>query len=161
METEVIYDDKMNNKYLVKKSWDGKGKKALIIMKHAGDADAYMQDQTTMYTVNNLITTHGSVEIANLFSTISGKETKASIKENFAIISKAAERVDDVIIAVGKGISSNKEALNRLDELLEIILKVNVNILEIEVGNRRGFHPLYPAAKREWGLVPYEIKEKK
>ncbi|WP_430886153.1 DUF1643 domain-containing protein [Fusibacter sp. JL216-2] len=53
--------------FLVKKEWDKKQKKALIIMKNTGITDDVIQDQTTMYVINNLSSLgYGTVTIANL-----------------------------------------------------------------------------------------------
>lgn len=54
IKTEVTYDDEIKNKYVVKKEWDKSKRKALILMKSAGLADEIVQDQTTMYVMNNL-----------------------------------------------------------------------------------------------------------
>ncbi|MDZ4476840.1 DUF1643 domain-containing protein [Bacillus cereus] len=157
MKTEVTYDDGMKNKYLIRKEWDKNKKKALVIMKNAGHADEIMQDQTTMYVINNLSKLdYGVVEIANLFSTIEGAETKESVVENLKCIQQAIVRVNDVIIAVGKGVETNKKAVERLSMILAILLDKKLNILQIEANyGRKGFHPLYPALKHQWKLVPY------
>lgn len=54
LKTEITYDDEMKNKYIVKKEWDKAKRKALILMKNAGQTDEVIQDQTTMYVLNNL-----------------------------------------------------------------------------------------------------------
>ncbi|MEK5234049.1 DUF1643 domain-containing protein [Lysinibacillus sp. FSL K6-0232] len=159
IKTEVIYDDKLANKYVVKKEWDKNKKPALIIMKNAGDANEIVQDQTTMYVINNLAKLdYGSVSIMNLFPTIAGANTNDSAIENLKYVQEEVQRVEDVIIAAGTGIESNKEALKRLHMIIAILLDKKVNILQIESSKgRRGFHPLYPAVKNEWKLVPYDI----
>lgn len=66
IKTEVTYDDEMKNKYLIRKEWDKDKKKALVIMKNAGQADEILQDQTTMYVINNLSKLeYGVVDIVN------------------------------------------------------------------------------------------------
>ncbi|EEK91920.1 DUF1643 domain-containing protein [Bacillus cereus] len=157
IKTEVIYDDKMKNKYLIRKEWDKNRKKALVIMKNAGQADEIVQDQTTMYVINNISKlNYGVVEIANLFSTIKGVETKESVIENLKCIQEAITRVDDIIIAVGKRVETNRKAVERLNMILAILLDKEVNILQIETHfGQKGFHPLYPALKHLWKLVPY------
>lgn len=157
IKTEVIYDDKLTNKYVVKKEWDKNKKPVLIIMKSAGDANEIVQDQTTMYVINNLAKLdYGSVSIMNLFPTIVGANTNDSAIENLKYVQEEVQRVEDVIIAAGTGIESNKEALKRLHMIVAILLDKKVNIFQIESSKgRRGFHPLYPAVKNEWILVPY------
>lgn len=158
IKTEVTYDDGMKNKFLIRKEWDKNKKKALVIMKNAGHADEIMQDQTTMYVINNLSKLdYGVVEIANLFSTIKGVETKESVVANLKCIQEAITRVEDVVIAVGKGVETSKKAVERLNMILAILLDKKANILQIEANfGRKGFHPLYPALKHQWKLVPYD-----
>lgn len=162
LKTEVIYDEEMNNKYLIKKEWDRTKRKALIIMKNAGHADEVMQDQTTMYVINNLAKLeYGVVHIVNLFPNINGKETKESTTENLKCIQEAITKVDDVIIAVGIGVQSNKKAMERLNMISAILLDKKANVLQIESNfGRKGFHPLYPAVKDQWKLVPYDNNDK-
>jgi hypothetical protein len=157
IKTEVIYDDAMKNKYLIRKEWDKNKKRALVIMKNAGQADEIVQDQTTMYVINNLSKLeYGAVDIVNLFPTIEGKETKESVIGNLKCIQESIARVDDVIIAVGKGVEANKKAIERLNMILALLLDKKANILQIEAKfGRKGFHPLYPAVKHQWKLVPY------
>lgn len=157
--TEIIYDDEMKNKYVVKKEWDKSKRKALILMKIAGQTDEVVQDQTTMYVMNNLAKLdYGSVIIMNLFPSLEGKETNESATDNLKCIQEEMTKVDDVIIAVGTGIETNKEAQKRLHMIVAILLDKKANILQIECPKGRGgFHPLYPAVKNGWKLVPYEI----
>lgn len=158
IKTEVTYDDEMKNKYLIRKEWNKNKKKALVIMKNAGEADEVVQDQTTMYVINNLSKLeYGVVEIVNLFPSIEGEETKESDIDNLKCIQEAIARVDDVIIAVGKGVETNKKAVERLNMILAILLDRKANILQIEANfGRKGFHPLYPALKHKWKLVSYD-----
>jgi len=157
IKTEVTYDDEMKNKYLVRKEWDKDKKKALVIMKNAGQADEVIQDQTTMYVINNLSKLeYGVVDIVNLFPSIKGNETQESVIENLKCIQESIGRVDDVIIAVGKGVETNKKAAERLNMILAMLLDKKAKILQIEASSgRKGFHPLYPALKHRWRLVPY------
>lgn len=158
IKTEVTYDDEIKNKYVVKKEWDKSKRKALILMKSAGLADEIVQDQTTMYVMNNLAKlAYGSVVIMNLFPSLEDKNSNESATENLKCFQEEVTKVDDVIIAVGKGIETNKEALKRLHMIMAIFLDKKANILQIECPKgRRGFHPLYPAVKNVWKLVPYD-----
>lgn len=158
IKTEVTYDDETKNKYLIRKEWDKNKKKALILMKNTGQADEIVQDQTTMYVINNLSKLeYGMVYIVNLFPSIDGTESKESAIENMKCIQEVIGRVDDVIIAVGKGVENNKKAIERLNMIVAIFLDKKANILQIETDyGRKGFHPLYPALKNKWKLVPYE-----
>ena len=158
IKTEVTYDDEMKNKYVVRKEWDKNKRKALVLMKNTGQADDIVLDQTTMYVVNNLAKLdYGSVIIMNLFPSFEGHDSNESATENLKFVQEEVTKVEDVIIAVGTSIESNKEALKRLHMILAILLDKKANILQIACPKgRNGFHPLYPAVKKEWKLVPYD-----
>lgn len=76
-------------------------------------------------------------------------------------IEEAAKNSDDVIIAAGKRIETNKDATERLKIFTEIIEGTKARLLEIESlkSKRRGFHPLCHEVKKGFNLVPYEAKE--
>lgn len=158
IKTEVVYDDSFANKYIVRKEWDKNKKAALVIMKSAGDANEIVQDQTTMYVINNLSKLdYGSASIMNLFPSIENKNTNTAAVENLKFVQEEIQKIDDVIIAAGTGIETNKEALKRLNMIVSILLDKKMNIFQIEcTRGRRGFHPLYPAVKNEWRLVPFK-----
>lgn len=159
LKTEITYDDEMKNKYIVKKEWDKAKRKALILMKNAGQTDEVVKDQTTMYVLNNLAKLdYGSVIIMNLFPSLESKDTNESTTENLKCIQEEMTKVDDVIIAVGTGIETSKEAQKRLHMIVAILLDKKATILQIECPKgRMGFHPLYPAVKNGWKLAPYEV----
>lgn len=161
LKTEVVFDDEMANKYVVRKEWNKSKKAALVIMKSAGETNEVEQDRTTMYVTNNLARLdYGSAIIMNLFPTIIGANSNESAVKNLKYLQEEMMKVDDVIIAVGTGIESSKLAVSRLKMMVAILLDKKANILQIECPRgRKGFHPLYPAVKNEWNLVPYEYVE--
>ncbi len=96
--------------------------------------------------------------LAFLFSSLEGKDTNESATENLKCVQEEMTKVEDVIIAVGTGIETNKEAQKRLHMIVAILLDKKATILQIECPKgRKGFHPLYPAVKNGWKLAPYEI----
>ncbi|MDR1020436.1 MAG: DUF1643 domain-containing protein, partial [Synergistaceae bacterium] len=54
MKTEAVFSDDRNHRYLLRKEWDAKKKKAVVIMTNPSTADTFMLDYTTMYILNNL-----------------------------------------------------------------------------------------------------------
>jgi len=74
-------------------------------MKNVGQTDEVVQDQTTMYVMNNLAKLdYGSLVIMNLFPSLKDKKTNESATENLKCVQEEMTKVDDVIIAVGTGI---------------------------------------------------------
>lgn len=161
LKTEVVFDDEMANKYVVRKEWSKSKKTALVIMKSAGETNEIEQDHTTMYVTNNLARLgYGAAIIMNLFPTIEGVNTNSSAVENLKYLQKELTKVDDVVIAVGTGIETNKEAVSRLKMVVAMLLDKKANLLQIECPKgRKGFHPLYPAVKNGWSLVPYKYED--
>lgn len=111
-----------------------------------------------MYVINNLAKLdYGSVIIMNLFPSIEGNDTNESATENLKCVQEVITKVDDVIIAVGKGVESKKEPVKRLNMIVAILLDKKANILQIEnTLGRKGFHPLHPSLKHQWVLVSYD-----
>lgn len=161
LKTEIVFDDAMVNKFVVRKEWNKSKKAALVIMKSAGDTKEVVQDHTTMYVINNLAKLdYGSAVIMNLFPKIEGANTKESAAENLKFLQEELTKVDDVVLAVGTGVETNKEAMSRLKMIVALLLDKKANMFQIECPKgRKGFHPLYPAIKNEWILVPYEYVE--
>lgn len=112
-------------------------------------ADAILQDQTTMYVVNNLYRLDfGSVDIANIFPALNGKpSTDEQIqKENLGCIVVSAAKADSFIIAWGKAGDTNKAALKQQDYVMRQLEPFREKMLSI------GFHPLAPRMRAQWQL---------
>lgn len=60
--------------------------------------------------------------IMNLFPTIEGANTNSSAVENLKQLQEELTKVDDVMIAVGTCIETNKEAVSRLKMMVAILL---------------------------------------
>lgn len=108
MKTEVKFNDNKEYRYLLKKEWDIKKKKAMVIMINPSIANKVSMDFTTLYTLNNLQKLgYGSVDIVNLYPKVTNKlkvdeVSVEEIKINDDLILEIAEKVDTIIIAWGK-----------------------------------------------------------
>lgn len=163
MLTEVIYSKDGTQRFLLRKNWDEKKRKAMVLMINPGSANEIVSDFTTLYVINNLYNLgYGSVEICNIFSLINmTKEDKKQYitdKENDNQIKQAAERVDDIIIAWGKNGNTNKNIKQRQCEVLELLndFKQKVCVIGDKNGNTE-FHPLAPQIRFQWILKKYDI----
>lgn len=105
MQTTVIYNDDKTHCYLLRKEWDSEKKSAEIIMLYPSSADTVTVDHTTMFVLRNLERlNYGSVNIVNLFSSMSGKHSTSDIDEdNIGYIQQYAESSDIIIFATGTG----------------------------------------------------------
>jgi hypothetical protein len=165
MKTETVFSDDKKHRYLLRKEWDSKKKKAVVIMTNPSTADSFKLDYTTMYILNNLAKLDfGSVDIVNIVSKMTTKlrikedaDTPEEEKENFGIIVNAAQKADFVIIAWGKIGENNKAVRDVQDRLLER-LKPFTDKLRIIASEKGGdnFHPLAPQIRFTWVLQKYE-----
>jgi hypothetical protein len=170
MKTEAIFSDDRTHRYLLRKEWESKKKKAVVIMTNPSTADTFTLDYTTMYILNNLSKLDfGSVDIVNLVSKMTKKlrikndaDSADAERENFGIISNSAQKADFVIIAWGKLGENNKDVRDLQDRLLACLKPFRDKLFEI--GNEKGesgFHPLAPQIRFSWILKKYEPAEKK
>jgi hypothetical protein len=170
MKTEAIFSDNRKHRYLLRKEWDAKKKKAVVIMTNPSTADTFMLDYTTMYILNNLAKLDfGSVDIVNLVSKMTTKlhiKTDADSpdveKDNFGIIANSTQKADFVIIAWGKLGENNKAVRDVQDRLLNCLkpYKEKLYVIAAEKGGDN-FHPLAPQIRFTWLLKKYEPVEKK
>jgi len=165
MKTETIFSDDRKHRYLLRKEWDAKKKKAVVIMTNPSTADLLTLDYTTMYILNNLAKLDfGSVDIVNIISKMT---TKLHIKEdsdspdverdNFGIIINAAQKTDFVIVAWGKIGENNKAIRDVQNRLLEGLRPFGekLHVIAGEKGGS-GFHPLAPQVRFIWVLKKYQ-----
>lgn len=92
MQITDIYSDDKTHRYLLRKEWNSEKKSAEIIMLYPSSADTVTVDHTTMFVLRNLERlNYGSVNIVNLFSSMSGKHSTSDIDEdNLGFIQKYA-----------------------------------------------------------------------
>ncbi|MDR7871324.1 MAG: DUF1643 domain-containing protein [Tissierellaceae bacterium] len=160
MKTEVIFSEDKEHRYLLRKEWDKKKKKAMIIMKNPSDGEELIQDIASLLVVNNLVRLDfGSVDILNLYSKVNTRRfsdmerDKEDIKINNSYIEKSAVGADIIILAWGSGCSTNKKAAERQQAVLELLVEHKGKLVVIEdKKGRTGFHPLSPQVRQGWKL---------
>ncbi|MCT4508240.1 MAG: DUF1643 domain-containing protein [Tepidibacter sp.] len=167
IKTEACFSKDRLHRYILRKEWDKNKKKAMIIMINPSYADELLMDYTTMYVINNLLKLgFGSVEIVNIFSRIDIKINvndsieKLMDKENDIHILKAADKVDNIIIAWGKVGVNNKKIQERQKEVFELLKEYNnkLYIIQDKLG-RGGYHPLAPQIRFSWKLKKINIED--
>lgn len=163
MQTTVIYNDDKTHRYLLRKEWNSDKPSAEIIMLYPSFADTVTVDHTTMFVLQNLERLdYGSVNIVNLFSSMSGKHSTLDIDEdNMNYIMEYAEKSDIIIFATGTGGDGNKTVLRMQKQVLDM-LKPFQNKLNCitDARGRKFYHPLCPAV-RNWILSPFSYDELK
>ena len=170
MKTEAIFSDDRKHRYLLRKEWEAKKKRAVIIMTNPSTADTFTLDYTTMYILNNLAKLDfGSVDIVNIVSKMTTKlhikedsDSPDDERENFSIIVNAAQKADFVIVAWGKIGENNKAVRDVQNRLLEQLNPFGdkLRIIAAE-GGGGNFHPLAPQIRFSWVLKKFEPTQKK
>ena len=115
LNTEVIFNERKTERYLLRKVWDESKPIVSLIMTNPSIADVVSVDMTTLYVINNLyrLDEYGGVDILNMTSQITSKvDTKNGITlsdTNAEYILKSAETSDKVILAFGRIGENNKK----------------------------------------------------
>lgn len=163
MKTTVIYNDDKTHRYLLRKEWNSDKPSAEIIMLYPSFADTVTVDHTTMFVLQNLERLdYGSVNIVNLFSSMSGKHSTLDIDEdNMNYIMECAEKSDIIIFATGTGGDGNKTVLRMQKQVLDMLKPFHNKLNCItDARGRKFYHPLCPAV-RKWILSPFSYDELK
>jgi hypothetical protein len=170
MKTEAMFSDDRTHRYLLRKEWDAKKKKAVVIMTNPSTADTFTMDYTTMYILNNLAKLDfGAVDIVNMVSKMTTKlhikddaDSPDAEKENFGIVANSSQKADFVIIAWGKLGENNKAVRDIQDKLLDCLkpFRDKLYVIAAEKGGD-SFHPLAPQIRFSWLLKKYEPIERK
>ncbi|MBQ5989209.1 MAG: DUF1643 domain-containing protein [Oscillospiraceae bacterium] len=164
IKSKVLFSDDGEHRMLLRREWNRSGKSAMIIMINPSIADTICVDVTTMLVLNNLQKLgFGSVNIVNLYSRITEKlrfrfnsDDDLIAKECDDIIEQYAALSDAVIIAWGSVGSKSERVHERQKDILERLNKYKNKLYQI---GEEGYHPLTPAVRFEWTLVPYEMEE--
>ena len=163
--TEVIFSDDKKQRYLLRKEWDSKKRKAMVLMINPSSAGEISIDFTTMYVINNLVNLdYGSVEILNLFSSMNIQlnsdlnNTQVTDTNNDNQIVSSASKVNDIIIAWGKSGGMYKKIKERQKQVMKLLEPFKEKILTIVDSNGiSGFHPLAPQIRFQWNLKNFDL----
>ena len=164
---EAIFNEDRTHRYLWKRVWDKDKPTATVIMLNPCLADNIITDTTTSLVVNNIarLEEYGGVLIVNLFSLLTGKlnfrwnsDEDLNSEDNDAYIKKAAEESKTVILAWGKSADTNQRIEERVNQVLALLTPYTDKLKVITDGERDGLHPLTPALRRLWQLMPYDTK---
>ena len=162
--TEAVFSDDGVKRYLLRKTWDEKKAKLMVIMLAPSAASGIELDSSTLLVLCNCCRLgYGSVDILNLFATINGftlKRTESEDSENLDAIIKSAETADTIVYAAGVGKIKSKSFQERQKQVLTALLpfESKLNCLCSENGKARLQHPLSPAV-RTWHLSPLKVSE--
>ncbi|KRM24216.1 DUF1643 domain-containing protein [Latilactobacillus graminis] len=159
-QTTMLIESKFSadgqNRYMVKRVWDGKKRQVMVISNYPTSANGIQSDLTMMKITNNLYELgYGGFVLCNVFSSLKGAGGDPKREETaLGVIRLEAAHLDEVILATSTFTKKNKRAKKRLQEVLSVLDNKNIKLLVDEKGSVS--HPLKPVIKRIWYL-----KEKK
>lgn len=167
---ESIFNDEHTHRFVWKRVWAKDKPLACVIMLNPCLADNLIADTTTNLVINNVarLETFGGVVVVNLFSKLTPKldfkwnsNEELNDSENDYYIKKSVDECKTTIIAWGKSYESNIRVAERADEVLEMLEPYKDRMYVITDGEKIGHHPLSPAIRKHWDLVPFSppVKE--
>lgn len=164
IKSKALFSDDGEHRLLLRREWDKNGKCAMIIMINPNTADTLCMDMTTMLVLNNLYKLgFGSVNIVNLYSRITPKLSLRFNSDDDLIAKGCDEMIEEyavtsdaIIIAWGSLGNTSERVRERQADILERLSKFRNKLCKI---GEQGYHPLTPAIRNQWELVPYEIEE--
>ncbi|HDT6171379.1 TPA: DUF1643 domain-containing protein [Staphylococcus aureus] len=160
LETEAIFSDDQQHRYLLKKTWDSEKQTLTIITMYPHYDGIINIDLTTQLIMNKVseMDAFGSIYFVNLYSNITTPINLKHLEENAydnhtnIQIMKAVKESDEVILAWG-AYAKKPVVEARVNEVLEMLKphKKKVKKLMNPVTNEI-MHPLNPKARQKWTL---------
>ncbi|ANZ34352.1 DUF1643 domain-containing protein [Staphylococcus carnosus] len=159
LETEAIFSDEQQHRYLLKKTWDSEKQTLTIITMYPNFMGLLRIDLTTQLIMNKVseMDAFGSINFVNLYSNITTplnlKHLENAYDNHTDIqIMKAVKKSDEVILAWG-AYAKKPVVEARVNEVLEMLKphKTKVKQLMNPVTNEI-MHPLNPKARQKWTL---------
>ena len=180
MQTEIIASEDGKHTYEIKRSWDDKGMKGLVLELYPtlSIGRCGEMDLSTMHLLNHAKDFGwGSVRIINLYSLVcSGKPKTSELfydEENIAHIEEILESKDisdyDIVIATGNSLAKHSKTIEAkidiLTMLLEKGLEPQIKYITVDLEDKEtmvGVHPLYLGlhhGKSVWRLEKFPIHD--
>ncbi|MDW4255781.1 hypothetical protein BUZ08_09515 [Staphylococcus gallinarum] len=160
LETEAIFSDDQQHRYLLKKTWDSEKQTLTIITMYPHYDGILNIDLTTQLIMNKVseMDAFGSINFVNLYSNITTSINLKHLEENAydkhtdIQIMKAVKESDVVILAWG-AYAKKPVVEARVNEVLEMLKphKKKVKRL-INPATNEIMHPLNPKARSKWIL---------
>ncbi|MGJ5710889.1 DUF1643 domain-containing protein [Staphylococcus equorum] len=157
LETEAIFSDDKQHRYLLKKTWDDKKQSITIITMYPHYIGILNIDLTTQLIMNKVseMDGFGSIHFVNLYSNITTpvniKHLENSHDKHTDIqIMKAVKESDEVILAWG-AYAKKASVEPRVNEVLEMLKPHKKKVKQlINPETNEIMHPLNPKARRKW-----------
>ena len=159
LETEAIFSDDQQHRYLLKKTWDSEKQTITIITMYPHYDGILNIDLTTQLIMNKVteMEAFGSINFVNLYSNITTpinlKHLENAYDKHTDIqIMKAVKESDEVILAWGA--YAKKPIVEvRVNEILEMLKTHKKKVKQLmNPATHEIMHPLNPKARQKWTL---------
>ena len=158
LETEAIFSDDQQHRYLLKKTWDSEKQTLTIITMYPHYDGILNIDLTTQLTMNKVseMDSFGSINFVNLYSNITThiniKHLDAYDKHTDIHIMKVVKESDEVILAWGS--YAKKPVVEaRVNEVLEMLKPHKKKVKQLmNPTTNEIMHPLNHKARQKWIL---------
>ena len=159
LETEAIFSDDNQHRYLLKKTWDKDKKIISVITCYPNFEGTKKLDLTTQLILNKVseMKDFGSINFVNLYSNIATPVNlkhleNAYDKHTDIQIMKAVKESDEVILAWG-AYAKKPVVESRVNEILEMLKPHKKKVKQlINPETNEIMHPLNPKARQKWTL---------
>ena len=156
LETEAIFSDDQQHRYLLKKTWDSEKQTITIITMYPHYDGILNIDLTTQLIMNKVseMDAFGSINFVNLYSNITTainlKQLDAHDKHTDIQIMKAVKESDEVILAWG-AYAKKPVVEARVNEVLEMLKPHKKKVRRLmNPATNEIMHPLNPKARSKW-----------
>ncbi|MEB8070769.1 MULTISPECIES: DUF1643 domain-containing protein [Staphylococcus] len=159
LETEAVFSDDNQHRYLLKKMWDKDKKVISVITCYPNFEGTKKLDLTTQLILNKIFEMEdfGSIIFVNLYSNITTpinlKHLENSCDKHTDIqIMKAVKESDEVILAWG-AYAKKPVVEARVNEVLEMLKPHKKKVKRLmNPATNEIMHPLNPKARQKWVL---------
>ncbi|HDE9610285.1 DUF1643 domain-containing protein [Staphylococcus saprophyticus] len=159
LETEAIFSDDKQHRYLLKKTWDDKKQSITIITMYPHYNGILNIDLTTQLIMNKIseMNEFGSIHFVNLYSNITTpinlKHLENAYDKHTDIqIMKAVKESNEIILAWG-AYGKKPVVENRVNEVLEMLKPHKKKVKKlISPETNEIIHPLNPKTRQKWVL---------
>ncbi|WP_210140880.1 DUF1643 domain-containing protein [Staphylococcus sp. GDY8P41P] len=157
LETEAIFSDDQQHRYILKKTWDSEKQTITIITMYPHYDGLLNIDLTTQLIINKVseMKTFGSINFVNLYSNITTpinlKHLENAYDKHTDIqIMKAVKESDGVILAWG-AYAKKPVVEARVNEVLEMLKPHKKKVKQlVNPATNEIMHPLNPKARSKW-----------
>ena len=158
LETEAIFSDDQQHRYILKKTWDSEKQTITIITMYPHYDGILNIDLTTQLIMNKVseMEAFGSINFVNLYSNITThiniKHLDAYDKHTDIQIMKAVKESDEVVLAWG-AYAKKASVESRVNEVLEMLKPHKKKVKRLmNLATNEIMHPLNPKARQKWTL---------